>query len=81
MLPYDFFKTVVLEEKSNALVENRFMVLGEGEFLWYIGLKLLMSTCSGWSRNDFGKQQSLTSEVMLVLTISMLTCPRGGLMQ
>ncbi len=53
MLPYNFSKNVVLEKTSDALVENKFWPIGEGEFLWYIGIWLQMSTCSGWLRPDF----------------------------
>ncbi len=53
MAPNDFFKEIIIKKNSEALVGNRMMALGEGEFLCYIWIWLLMSTCLGWAQNDF----------------------------
>ncbi len=53
MPPYDFYKIVVLEKTWYALVASKFLPLEEGEFLWYIGIWLMLLTCSGLSRTDF----------------------------
>ncbi len=79
MLPYNFFKTVVLEKTSSALVENKFLALGEGEFLRYISIWLLMLTCSGWSRNDFWSTAKFDKQSNACSYNLMPTCLRDGL--
>ncbi len=53
MIPYKFYLDVVVELTSTALVAQKLSPMTEGEFLQYIGMWLLMSTSSGWTRNDF----------------------------
>ncbi len=53
MVPYKFYMDVILEQTSSCLVDEHLPHLTEGEFQQYIGVWLLVSTCSGWSQYDF----------------------------
>ncbi len=44
---------VIREQTLSALVDEHLPPLTESEFLCYIGIWILMSTCSGWSQSDF----------------------------
>ncbi len=70
MVPYKFYMDVILEQTSSCLVDEHLPHLTEGEFQQYIGVWLLVSTCSGWSQKIFGQQKSTTAQPMLVHTIS-----------
>ncbi len=51
--PYQFFIKVIVEQTSQALVAQNLPALSEGELLRYLGIWLLMATCSGWNQRDF----------------------------
>ncbi len=53
MAPYIFYLDVVVEQTSFALVEQHLPPLTEGEFKCYIRTWLIISSCFGWSKNDF----------------------------
>ncbi len=53
MLPYDYYLGAVVKSTSKALKDLKQDPLKEEDFLCYIGMWLLMSACSGWSRKDF----------------------------
>ncbi len=47
LLPQNFFVNTIIAETSNALVAEKMPPLMEGEFLWYLDLRFLMTTvCS-----------------------------------
>ncbi len=42
-----------MKATSTAIVDNGGQALNQGELIWYLGLRLLMATCSRWSKADF----------------------------
>ena len=53
LFPITWLQEVLLPTTSQATENNNSSPLGWGELLRFIGLWLLMSTCSGWTNNDF----------------------------
>ncbi len=53
LIPYKFIIDVVVKCTSNALIAQNIAPLTEGEFLKYLGLWLLIATCSGFAQKDF----------------------------
>jgi hypothetical protein len=52
-LPHVWLFNVCMKHTSDALEKQRMQPLHRQEFLRYIGLWLLMSTCIGWTREQF----------------------------
>ncbi len=53
MTPHNFFKEVIIQKTSQDLLKHKMMPLDEGELMQYVGIWLMMSTCSGGSHDDF----------------------------
>ena len=53
LIPFQFIIDVVIKCTSDALIAQNIAPLTEGEFLRYLGLWLLISTCSGFAHKDF----------------------------
>ncbi len=51
-IPYKFIVDVVVKCISNALISQNKAPLNEGEFLRYLGLWLLIRTCSRFAKKD-----------------------------
>ena len=56
-LPMKWMEDVLLVATSAAMVVGGSAPLRWGEMIRYIGLWLLMSTCQGWTREDFWSQR------------------------
>ena len=52
-LPLKWLIIIILSSTSRAMKEADISQLTYGDILRYSGLWLLMSTCSGWKREDF----------------------------
>lgn len=53
IITFKFYKDVILEQKSPALIDKRLPPLTQAVFLHYISIWLLMSTFSDYSQSYF----------------------------
>ena len=61
-IPFRFFIDKIMKGTLDTLVKKNAAPLEQGEFLRYIGLWLLMSTCMGWTRRDFWSLRPFNQE-------------------
>ena len=62
MLPLQWFTNVLVAKTSEGLVNASNPPLSFGEMLRYIGLWLLMATCSGWRKEQFWSEEAYDQE-------------------